>query len=150
MKPDLLLILLALVTGALIPVQAAANTALSRSLGGSVAFAALSLFAVASLATVLATLFSGTRPPSPAAFIAAPAWSYVGGVIVAAYVLTITFLVPRLGVGASISLIVTGQVLGALLIDHLGLLRAPTIPVTGPRLFGGGLMIVGVFLAARQ
>ena len=54
MKTVPLLWLLALVTGALIPVQAAANAALSRSLQSNVGFAALILFVVAAGSTLLA------------------------------------------------------------------------------------------------
>src|SRR6478752_1067358 len=89
---------LALAAGALIPVQAAANAALARAVGGRADWAGLP---------------------------AAPPWAYAGGLVVAAYVLTITFLVPRLGVGAAVALIVTGQIVGALAVDHFGLLRAP-------------------------
>src|SRR6266536_1922315 len=145
----LLLGLLALVAGALIPVQAAANAALSKSLQGSVGYAALTLFAVAGATTIAAIALIPGSAPSWGQFRAAPAWSFIGGAIVAVYVLTITFLAPRLGVGAAISLIVTGQILAALLIDHYGLMRSLQFPLTPGRLAGAALMIVGAFLALR-
>ena len=131
MKTIPLLWLLALVSGALIPVQAAANAALSRSIHGNIPFAAGTLFLVADLR-------------------GAPWWSYTGGVIVAFYVFTITFLAPRLGVGTAIALIVTGQVLGALTIDHFGLLRSLTVPLNPARLGGATLIVIGVYLALRR
>jgi bacterial/archaeal transporter family-2 protein len=146
----LLLGLLALVAGALIPVQAAANAALSKSLQGSVGYAALTLFAVAGATTIAAIALIPGSAPSWGQFRAAPAWSFIGGVIVAVYVLTITFLAPRLGVGAAISLIVTGQILAALLIDHYGLMGSLQFPLTPGRLAGAALMIVGAFLALRR
>jgi bacterial/archaeal transporter family-2 protein len=146
----LLLGLLALVAGALIPVQAAANAALSKSLQGSVGYAALTLFAVAGATTIAAIALIPGSAPSWGQFRAAPAWSFIGGAIVAMYVLTITFLAPRLGVGAAISLIVTGQILAALLIDHYGLMRSLQFPLTTGRLAGAALMIVGAFLALRR
>ena len=99
--------LLALISGALIPVQAAANAALSKAINGNVPFSALTLFAVAGITTALGTLLTGREVPNGAAFAAAPWWSYIGGLIVAFYVFTITFLAPRLGVGSAVSLIVT-------------------------------------------
>ena len=150
MRATFLLWLLALVAGALIPVQAAANAALSRSIQGNVPFAALSLFLVAGAASVLAVVLAGAHLPTVASLRAAPWWSYVGGLIVAFYVFTITFLAPRLGVGVAISLIVTGQIVAALTIDHFGLLRSPTFPLTPTRLVGAALMAVGVFLALRR
>ena len=150
MRTAPLLWILALVSGALIPVQAAANAALSRAILGNVAAAALTLLAVAAATTLLAYGLLGGPAPAWEHFRSAPWWSYTGGIIVALYVLTITFLAPRLGVGTAITLIVTGQVLGALLIDHFGLLRSLTFPLTSARVAGAVLMIAGAFLALRR
>jgi bacterial/archaeal transporter family-2 protein len=150
MKTISMLWLLALAAGALIPVQAAANAALSKSIGGNVPFAALTLFIVAVMATVVGTLLTGQQVPSVAALRSAPWWGYIGGLIVAFYVFTITFLAPRLGVGTAIALIVTGQVMAALTIDHFGLLRSLTFPLTPPRILGAALMTLGAFLALRR
>ena len=150
MKTTSLLWLLAFVAGALIPVQAAANAALSKSIQGNVPFAALTLFVVAGVATAVGALLAGGQIPSAAALRAAPWWSYIGGLIVAFYVITITFLAPRLGVGTAIALIVTGQVVAALTIDHFGLLHSLTFPLTPGRMVGAVFMAVGVFLALRR
>ena len=150
MRTTFLLCMLALASGALIPVQAAANAALSKSIGGNVAFAALALFVVAGASTLLAIVLVGAPIPPVGALRAASAWTYVGGLIVAAYVLTITFLVPRLGVGTAISFIVAGQIAAALAIDHFGLLRSLTVPLTPVRVLGAALMVAGVFLALRR
>jgi uncharacterized membrane protein YdcZ (DUF606 family) len=57
---------------------------------------------------------------------------------------------PRLGVGTAIALVVTGQVMAALAIDHFGLLRSLTFPLTPVRALGAALMVIGVFLALRR
>jgi transporter family-2 protein len=144
----LLLSLLALASGALIPIQAASNAALSRTLHDNVPFAALILFIVAAVVSGLMVVSSGV--PTVADLRQAPWWSYSGGLIVAFYVLTITFLAPRLGVGTAIALIVTGQVAAALAIDHFGLLRSLTFSLTPTRVVGGVLMVIGVFLALKR
>ncbi len=93
----------------------------------------------------------GSLPfPSVAELRAAPWWSYTGGLIVAFYVFTITFLAPRLGVGTAIALIVTGQIAAALAIDHFGLLRSLTFQLTMSRVAGAVLMVGGAFLALRR
>jgi transporter family-2 protein len=146
----LLLSMLALLSGALIPIQAASNAALSRTIHDNVPFAALVLFVVAALATGLTLAASGQSFPGMSELRQAPWWSYSGGLIVAFYVLTITFLAPRLGVGTAIALIVAGQVLAALTIDHFGLLRSLSFPLTPARVLGAVLMVLGVFLALRR
>jgi bacterial/archaeal transporter family-2 protein len=150
MKPTSLLWLLALISGALIPVQAAANAALSRSIHGNVPFAALTLFVLAAITTAVSLTVIGAPVPSLAELRSAPWWGYTGGLIVAFYVFTITFLAPRVGVGNAIALIVTGQVVAALAIDHFGLLHSLVFPLTPSRLLGAALMVIGVFLALRR
>jgi transporter family-2 protein len=150
MKTTVLLWVLAFVSGSLIPVQAAANAALSRSLQGNVPASAVTLFGVAMVASIFAAVVAGARVPAAASLGAAPWWSYLGGLIVAFYVFTITFLVPRIGVGTAISLVVAGQIVAALTIDNFGLFRSLTFPLTPVRLLGAGLMAVGVFLALRR
>lgn len=150
MRTTLLLWTLAFVSGALIPVQAASNAALSKVIHGNVPFAAMTLFLVAAAATALAVAAMGQGVPAWAELRAAPWWSYSGGFIVAFYVFTITFLSPRLGVGTAISLIVAGQVFSALTIDHFGLLRSITLTLTPTRVAGAALIVAGVFLALRR
>jgi transporter family-2 protein len=150
MNATILLWSTAVISGALIPVQAASNAALSRAVGTNVPFAALVLFAVATVATAAALLLSGQGLPSAAALRTAPWWSFSGGFIVAFYVFTITFLSPRIGIGTAIALIVTGQVLAALTIDHFGLMRALVAQMTPTRAIGAALMIAGAFLALRR
>jgi transporter family-2 protein len=146
----LLLGLMAVISGALISVQAASNAALSRVIHGNVPFAAMTLFVVAAVATAVAIAVLGQGLPALAELGEAPWWSYSGGLIVVFYVFTITFLSPRLGVGTAIALIVTGQVLAALTIDHFGLMRSLQVSLTPTRLAGAALMIVGAFLALRR
>jgi len=150
MKNTILLGLLALASGGLIAVQAAANAALSRTIQGNVPFVASTLFLVALAGAAIVLASSGRGLPSSGQLAEAPWWSYTGGLIVAFYVFTITFLAPRIGVGNSIALIVAGQVLAALVIDHFGLMRSLVFELNWTRAAGALLMIVGVFLALKR
>lgn len=100
--------------------------------------------------TAIGILAAGASVPTPADLGSAPWWSYTGGLIVAFYVFSITFLAPRLGVGTAIALVVTGQVMAALTIDHFGLMRSLTFPLTPARALGAALMVIGAFLALRR
>ncbi len=51
----------------------------------------------------------------------ASVYNYLGGVIVAIYVIMIAVITPKIGVGNAIGLIVTGQIVAAIVIDHFGL-----------------------------
>jgi bacterial/archaeal transporter family-2 protein len=53
-------------------------------------------------------------------------------------------------VGTAIALILIGQVIGSLAIDHYGLLRSLVFPLTGARVVGAVLMAAGAFIAMRR
>jgi transporter family-2 protein len=139
---------LALVVGALIPLQAATNASMSRALG-SVAFASLAVFAVGFAFVSTWLVLTRAQVPALSAWRAAPAYGYLGGIIVGSYVLAITFLAPRLGVGNAICFIVTGQILAAVAIDHFGLFGSMVQVLSWQRAAGVLLMIAGLFLAKR-
>jgi bacterial/archaeal transporter family-2 protein len=139
---------LAVIVGALIRVQAATNTAMSRVIG-SVAITSLALFAIGFV--VVAAWAIVTREPLPSleALRRVPAYGWLGGLIVASYVIAITFLAPRLGVGNAIRFVVTGQIIAAVIIDHVGAFGAIVQRLTIGRAIGAVLMIIGVILARR-
>lgn len=65
------------------------------------------------------------------------------------YVLSITFVAPRFGVGNAIFFVLLGQVISAAAIDQFGLFGAMARPLTALRLGGIGLMVTGLFLIQR-
>ena len=139
---------LAVIVGALIPVQAATNAAMSRVIG-SVAITSLALFAIGFVVVAGWAIIARAPLPSLETLGRVPAYGYVGGFIVAGYVISITSLAPRLGVGNAICLVVTGQIVAAVIIDHIGAFGAIVQPVTMGRAIGVVLMIIGVILAKR-
>jgi transporter family-2 protein len=139
---------LAVIVGALIPVQAATNAAMSRVIG-SVAITSLALFAIGFVVVAAWAIVMRVPLPSLAILRQVPAYGYGGGFIVASYVMSITFLAPRLGVGNAICLVVAGQIVAAVAIDHFGAFGAVVQRVTMGRAIGVVLMISGVVLARR-
>ena len=62
----------------------------------------------------------------------------------------ITILVPRIGVGAAIALIVTGQILCAVAIDHFGFFNVQVRSIDTSRLVGVLLMIAGIYFVMKK
>ena len=116
---------LAVIVGALIPVQAATNAAMSRAIG-SVAITSLALFAIGFVVVAAWAIVVREPLPSPETLRQVPVYGWLGGFIVASYVISITFLAPRLGVGNAIRLVVTGQIVAAVIIDHVGVSARPS------------------------
>jgi len=137
-----------LAAGVGIPIMAA----LSASVGtrhGSPALAASLLFLVA-LSISVAFLFTvgGGLRPSPKTWL--PFYFYLGGVFVAFYVLSVTWVAPQFGVGNAVAFVLLGQLISMAAIDQFGLLGAPMHAITLQRSVGFILMSVGVFMAVRR
>ena len=142
-----LVILLVVMVGAVLPLQALINARLGQVTAGAV-FAATVSFVVGTVA--LALFLVATRPAWPGIeqLSRLPAWAWTGGLIGAVYVAIATLTVPRLGASALISLTVLGQLAGALLLDHFGVLHSPQ-PVTTTRVAGMVLILAGVLLVVQ-
>jgi transporter family-2 protein len=135
----------ALGAGALIPLMASLNAGLARATGGTIQ-ATILLFVTGLIAAlVLAAISKAHIPPIQTLVRVAPI-QYAGGVIVAFYVLSITFLAPRFGVGNAILFAVTAQLLTAALIDHFALAGVTLRPLTTMRAIGLVIVVAGVVI----
>lgn len=140
-------IFVAVAVGALLPLQALINARLGALTNGAV-YASFVSFLVGTCLLGLILLASRT-PLFPATPLAAlPGWIWLGGAIGACLVLVATLLVPKIGAGALICLIVLGQLLGSLLLDHFGVLGAQR-PADALRIVGAVLVIIGAALVVR-
>jgi len=61
----------------------------------------------------------------------------------------ISYMIPRVGVAASITTIVAGQLLVGTILDHFGLLGATGRPLDPTRALGLAIVLVGVWLTVR-
>lgn len=138
--------LLGVLAGAFLALQAPVNAELSRGLGLPVAAAAISFLAGA---VVLAGISAAIvrvdglaldwRAPAPWLFVA-------GGCLGGAYVTIATMLVPRAGAMATMAFIVTGQLLGGMIVDRLGLLGVAVREISLGRAAGAMLLIAGALM----
>jgi transporter family-2 protein len=79
-----------------------------------------------------------------------PAWLWLGGVLSAFIILSITIAAPRIGVAATIGLVIAGQLVVAAAIDRFGWLGAQQISLHWPRLLGILLLAIGAGLSLRR
>jgi transporter family-2 protein len=132
-----------LLAGIGIPVLAALNSALGLRIG-SPAAAATVLFVVAFFCCVLVVAYTG--PAAFARLAQAPKHLFLAGVLVAFYVLTITYIAPSFGVGNAVFFVLLGQLVSAAIIDHFGLFGARVSPLSAARALGIAVMAAGVFI----
>jgi transporter family-2 protein len=139
-----MLVVVALIIGGVLPIQAALNGKLMKTFGHPVLGAALSFL----IGTLILVLYAfSLRLSFNSSLIRTTGWmDWMGGVLGAIYVTGIIMLIPRLGAGLAFCLAVSGQLLMCVLMDHFGLLGVPVSPISLPKLLGIAMMIAAVFL----
>lgn len=127
----------------------AVQAAVMGELGQRVGIAPALAFAVLiSLACALALLVAWERSFGGLADAAGqPAWLWLGGVMSVFIVLAITVATPRIGVAATIGIVIAGNLAMGALIDQYGLLGQEQASLTWPRLVGLVLLAVGAALS---
>ena len=143
-----LAIVLTVVVGGLIALQAPINSVLGKSVG---TFAAASMsFAIGTVALVAMTVLvgGGFGEVGEARDLT---WYYLsGGLLGAAYVTAVLVTVRTLGAGGVTAATITGQLATSIVIDRLGLLGLEERGLTAERLIGVALLAAGTFLIARE
>jgi transporter family-2 protein len=142
--PKSLLMVLTLLMGAILPIQAALNGKLMRTFGQPVIGATISF--LTGTIVLLLYAFATKASFSPALARDTSWYHWMGGLIGAIYVTGIIMLIPRLGAGLAFSLAVSGQLLMSVLMDQFGMLGVPVNPISPSKLLGMALLITGVFL----
>ena len=79
-----------------------------------------------------------------------PWWMLLGGVMGLLIVFTVTYSGPRIGVAATVGILIAGQLVMGAAIDRWGLFRSEPIPLHWPRLLGIALLAVGAALSLRK
>jgi bacterial/archaeal transporter family-2 protein len=131
--------------GAMLPVQFGINAQLARWIDSPLR-ASLVSFAVGTLVLLVAAIPLLRGWPSGDPLSGAPWWIWVGGALGAFYVLGSIVVAPKLGAVTLVGLILAGQTVASLLVDHFGWVGFEEHPVTPGRVLGVALLAVGVIL----
>jgi transporter family-2 protein len=79
-----------------------------------------------------------------------PWWMLMGGVMGLLIVFTVTYAGPRIGVAATVGILIAGQLAAGAAIDRWGLFGSEKIALHWPRVLGIGLLAVGAALSLRK
>jgi bacterial/archaeal transporter family-2 protein len=138
---------LAFLSGTLLPLQVGVNATLKEHLGHAMQ-AALASFFVGTGAALLYCLIARVPIPKLSVISGTPWWAWVGGLFGAFYIWVSIVAGPKIGAAALLALVVAGQMVASLLMDHYALLGMPHNPMTAWRVLGVGLVIAGVTVTA--
>jgi bacterial/archaeal transporter family-2 protein len=79
-----------------------------------------------------------------------PWWMLLGGVMGLIIVFTVTYAGPRIGVAATVGILIAGQLAMGAAIDRWGLFGSERIALHWPRLIGIALLAVGAALSLKK
>ena len=136
-------------SGASLAVQVGMNATM-RGHAGSAMAAALVNFAIGTLFLLGVVLLGRNSIAAVAGVGAAPWWAWGAGILGGLYIAASAAFGPVIGGATFLALIVAGQMVAALALDHYGLLGFPVRPLDAWRIGGALLVIAGMFLLARN
>lgn len=141
----LLMVLVPIIAGVSISVQAAVNGSLGAKTS-SLASAALSFFTgAASLAVAVVFLGSGDI----FAVKDVPAWQLLAAVCGILFISIMVYVVPKIGVTAATVTVIIGQLIASLAIDHFGWFLTEVNPFSLKRLLGVILLLGSLYFVYK-
>lgn len=138
---------MAFLAGAVLPIQAGINAKLSKA-GESPVHAAVISFIVGTLTLILYLVFT-RQTFSWSGLKAAPTYVWTGGFFGAFYITAVILAFPRLGPGLTFGLLVAGQMLISLLLEHNNILVIQQQPISMGRIVGLVLIVIGVIMMKK-
>jgi len=143
--PSTLWYLLTIFAGASLAFQQVLNANLRVHIGSPWWAGSVSYFV--GLIAMLAVALVAPGPRVASSFAGGAPWiSWIGGLFGAVFIGIAILMVPRLGAATTLALVVVGQMIGALALDHFGLFGTPQHSVSLVRLAGACCLIFGVVL----
>jgi len=138
---------LAVLAGSLITIQSVLNSALGEKTGHLGSVLILTFVSIVGLLALI-HLFPGTadlrRLPGLSQW-----YLYVGGLLGIAILAAPIFLIPKIGATATLTGLVIGQLLLAILIDHFGVFNVQRVEIDLTRMFGVILVALGAYLITK-
>jgi transporter family-2 protein len=141
-------IILTLLAGSFLPIQAGMNSRLGKALESPVAASFIS-FVVGAIAVAAYGLITKEHV-SWNGLKTAPAWLWLGGALGAFYVTVIIYAFPRIGAPLAFGLVVAGQMIMSILLDQFNLLVTQQHPINVWRILGVLLIIAGVVIIRKN
>jgi transporter family-2 protein len=142
------LVLLALLGGVAVTLQGQFMGLMDHSIGTRESV--FITYAGGGLVVTLVMLFLRGGNLRAAASVSIPWYAFTAGLLGLIIVGTIGYTIPRLGLTSALTLVLAGQFLLSVLIEHFGWFGAPVRPLEWPRLVGILILLLGVWLTTRR
>lgn len=140
----LFLAILALLAGAVVPIQAASNAILARHLGHPLWASAISLLISIAVLIPLLFIFKVPKPHFSAELFSQPIWIWFGGIAGMLYLTSALILVPKIGSTTFFVMVIAGQLIISALIEQFGWFGMEQNSIPLSKILGISLVILGV------
>ena len=145
----ILFYLLPVFAGIAITIQSGVNSQLRTAIQHPLMAAFIS-FVVGTIALAVFLALSKNSIPGLSQYTSVSWYKYTGGLL-GAFVVTVTLVsVTQIGAGNMFVLIVAGQLITAVLMDHFGVLGLKASPVSVQKIFGICLLVAGAWLVNKK
>lgn len=141
-------IFIVFIAGAMLPLQAGINSHLARFSGSTLWASAIS-FMIGCILLIAVNLAFRTNIPNMLQLREAPLWAWAGGLLGAFFVTAMAVFAPKLGASTLIALVIAGQLLTAIALDHFGLAGYEASETSLTRIAGIGLVGLGAFMTHK-
>ena len=145
MESILLIILIGLIGGIAVGLQAPLASIISQRLGLFESTFILSLGGAA-VALVPLLMYGGGKLGE---WRSVPWYALGAGAFGLIVIGAISYMIPRVGIAAATTTVIAGQLVIATLLDHYGLLGAAGRPLDPTRILGLGVVMLGVWLTVK-
>lgn len=142
------LLVMAFVSGALMPLQAGINGLLAKEVS-SVLNAATISFLVGAAALLILALWQRDAV-SIGSLKGLHWWHWAGGLLGAFFVFTAAFVAPRIGALLFMALVLLGQLSSAVFLDHQGWVGFKEVPISLGKIAGLLLILSGIWVIRRS
>lgn len=147
-KSTVFFMLLVFLAGAILPIQAGFNIQIGKTVHQPV-FAAFASFLIGTLALLIYLLAVKFNFSSISATQSVSPLYWTAGILGAFYVASVIIIAPKLGTALTFSLIVGGQMIISLILDHFGLLGFSIKEINWQRIVGVIFLVLGVLLIRK-
>lgn len=145
MQSIIVIILIGLVGGIAVGVQAPLSSMISQRLG-----VIESIFIIhlgGAIAALIPLIYYGGGKISN--WRTVPWYALCAGVFGLVVIFSMSYMIPRVGVATALIILLAGQLLIGTILDHFGLLGAIQRPLEFSRIFGLAIVLAGVWLTVK-
>lgn len=142
------LLILGSLSGAVLTLQSMLNSNLGKRAG---IFGSVLLLTLVSIGTLVILILIFPKTANWQGLPGLSQWHYyLGGVLGVIFLSAPIFLVPQIGATATLTAIVVGQLVFAIIVDHFGLFGAPVQTIDIWRIAGVGMLVLGVIFVGKK